>query len=69
MDALENLVLNDPAKPVPPEPANQVEFEQWKLNIKEHKEKVQEYLNFWSGLHNLVFRQCAQALQEHLKSH
>ena len=37
MDARENLVLNDPTNPVPPEPANQVEFELWKLNKKEHK--------------------------------
>ena len=34
--ALEDLVLTDPVKPVPPNPANQVEFELWKLNIKEH---------------------------------
>ena len=36
MEALEDLVLNDRAEPVPPDPTNQVEFELWKLNIKEH---------------------------------
>ena len=35
-EVLEDLVLVDPAEPVPPNPANQVEFELWKLNIKEH---------------------------------
>ena len=61
--------LNDPAEPVPPDPVNQVEFDLWKLNIKEHQQKVEEYSNFWSGLYNLVFGQCTQAMQECLKSH
>ena len=31
--------------------------------------KMQEYMNFHSGLYNLVMGQCTEALKEHLKSH
>ena len=31
--------------------------------------KIQEYMNFCSGLYNLVIGQCTEALKEHLKSH
>ena len=31
--------------------------------------KVQEYMNFRSGLYNLVMGQCTEALKERLKSH
>ena len=31
--------------------------------------KMQEYMNFRSGLYNLVMGQCTEALKEHLKSH
>ena len=31
--------------------------------------KMQEYINFRSGLYNLVMGQCTEALKECLKSH
>jgi hypothetical protein len=41
----------------------------WKLEVKEHRVKEQEYSNFRAGLYNVVFGQCTKALQDKLKSH
>ena len=50
-----NLQLDDPVVPANPDPANQLKFEIWKLDIKEPRVKVQEYSNFRAGLYNVVF--------------
>jgi hypothetical protein len=55
--------------PVTPDPTNPVEFEMWKLEVKEHRIKEQEYSNFRAGLYNVVLGQCTEALQDKLKSH
>jgi hypothetical protein len=52
-----------------PHPVNVLAFEMWKLEIKEHRVKQQEYSNFYAGLYNVVFGQCTEALQDKLKSH
>ena len=56
-------------EPLAPDPGDQVAFEQWKYVYKEYMIKMQEYMNFCSGLNNLVMGQCTEALKEHLKSH
>ena len=67
--AKETLELDDPDEPNDPDPNDQVAFEHWKLNIKDHRTKMQEYANFRASLYSLVFEQCTDAMQERLKSH
>ena len=67
--AVDTLELTDPEEPPAPDPANLIAFERWKYEYKEHKNKVQEYMNFRSGLYNLVMGQCTESLKERLKSH
>jgi hypothetical protein len=55
--------------PVDPDPANQLAVEVWKMELKEHHEKVQHYTNFWASLYNVVLGQCTEVLEERLKSH
>lgn len=67
---MRDLELDDP--PVledPPENNNLVAFKKWKVAIKDHYIKVQEFSNFKAGLYNLVFGQCSEAPQDKLKSH
>ena len=67
--AVNTLIFPDPEEPDAPDPKNHVQFELWKLDTKEHRPKMKEYSNFWSGLYNLVLGQCTEALLEHCKSH
>ena len=68
-EGLENLLLVDPTAPENPPEGNQVAFEIWKMDIKEYREKVKVFSNFWASLYSLVLGQCTDALQERLKSH
>ena len=68
-DGVIKLELNDPDIPANPDPTNQLEFEIWKLDIKEHRIRIQEYSNFRSGLYNVILEQCTEASQDKLKSH
>ena len=68
-EAVKDLELIDPVPPANPDPAQVLQFEVWKLDIKEHRIKAQEYSNFQAGLYNVVFGQCTEALQDRLKSH
>ena len=63
------MILDDPEAPPDPDSTNQLQFEIWKLDIKEHFTKLQEYSNFRAGLYNRVFGQCTESLQDKLKSH
>jgi hypothetical protein len=67
--AVRDLQLVDPIAPADPDPKVALEFELWKLDIREHRVKAQEYSNFKAGLYNVVFGQCTEALQDRLKSH
>jgi hypothetical protein len=69
IQAVEDLNLDNPQAPVDPDPANQLAVEIWKMELKEHREKVQHYENFRAGLYNVVLGQCTEALEERLKSH
>ncbi len=69
MTAIVNLELEDPEQPPNPDPNDQIAFELWKLDIKDHRAKIQEYANFRAGLYNTVFGQCTEGLQAKLKSH
>ena len=64
-----NLELDDPIEPVAPPEDNRVAFEMWRLDLREHKAKVQEYENFRSTLYNLVLGQCTEVMQDRLRSH
>jgi hypothetical protein len=67
--AVRDLDLVAPTAPAAPNPGDQIAFEMWKLDIKEHRVKEQEYSDFRAGLYNVVFGQCTEALQDKLKSH
>jgi hypothetical protein len=69
VQAVEDLVIQDPVAPADPDPANQLAVEVWKMELKEHQEKVQHYANFRAGLYNVMLGQCTEALEERLKSH
>ena len=66
---MDTLDPADPVEPPAPDPGDQVVFEWWKYIYKEYMIKMQEYMNFCSGLYNLVMGQCTEALKECLKSH
>ena len=68
-NAVMTLELDDPVTPPNPDPTNQLQFELWKLDIKEHRTKIQEYSKFRAGLYNVVIGQCTESLQDKLKSH
>jgi phosphoglycerate-specific signal transduction histidine kinase len=38
----------------------------WRLELRDHRAKAQEYENFRAGLYDVVFGQCTEALQEKL---
>jgi hypothetical protein len=64
VQAVKDLVIQDPVAPADPDPANQLAVEVWKMELKEHQEKVQHYANFRAGLYNVVLGQCTEALEE-----
>ena len=66
---MDTLDLTNPVEPPAPDPANLVAFERWKYVNKEYMTKMQEYMNFCSGLYNIVMGQCTEVLKEHLKYH
>lgn len=68
MMAVCDLYLADPTRPTDPDPTNVLQVELWRLAIKEHQLKVQEFKNFQAGLYNVVLGQCTEALQDMLKS-
>lgn len=55
--------------PANPDVDDAIEFEMWKLDIKEFRAKEQACTDFKSGLYNVVMGQCTDALQDWLKSH
>jgi hypothetical protein len=69
VQAVEDLDIQDPVAPADPDPANQLAVVVWKMELKEHRDKVQHYANFRAGLYNVVLGQCTEALEERLKSH
>jgi hypothetical protein len=69
MQAVRDLELVTPTAPTAPNAADLLAFELWKLDVREHRLKTQEYDNFHAGLYNVVFGQCTEALQDKLKSH
>ena len=66
---VQTLTLANPVKLTAPDPASQVQFKMWKLDIKDHQLKVQEFENFRAGLYTLVMGQCMEAMQDQLQSH
>jgi hypothetical protein len=61
---VEDLTIDDPMAPMDTDPANQLTVEVWKMELKEHHEKVQHYANFQAGLYNIMLGQCTEALEE-----
>jgi hypothetical protein len=62
--AVKDLELNDPTPPDDPSPADVLALERWRVKIKEHSIKEQEFKNFRAGLYNL--HQGARALEYRL---
>ena len=69
VQAVEDLELTDPNPPVAPDATDPLAVEIWKLEIKEHREKIMQYANFWAGLYNIILGQSTEALEDRLKSH
>ena len=67
--AVETLELTDPEEPAAPDPANLIAFERWKYEYKEHKNKLQEYTNFRSGLYNLIMGLTERAFEVSRRLH
>ena len=55
--------------PPNPDPANVLALELWKLNRKEHEEKVRAWREFRSRLCHVVLGQCTLSLQEEIRAH
>ena len=69
IEAVRTLELVDPAEPANPSPDDVVAFEKWKLAIKRHEAKVEEYADFRAFLYSTVMGQCTETMQSRLKSH
>ncbi len=54
VQVVEDLTIDNPMAPADPDPVNQLAVEVWKMELKEHREKVQHYTNFRAGLYNVV---------------
>ena len=67
--AIEETTLDDPVAPPNPDPANMLDLELWKLNRKEHEEKVRAWREFHSQLYHVVLGQCTLSLQEEICAH
>ena len=65
-EAIRTLVLTDPTVPDAPDPTDIAEFEVWRLDIRDHCAKAQEYVNFQAGLYTLVLGQCSEAMEDRL---
>jgi hypothetical protein len=68
-EAVRTLVLDDPIELGAPDPTDVAEFEVWKLDIRDHRAKAQEYENFRAGFYTLVLGQCSEAMEDRLRSH
>ena len=66
---MEDLELTDPNPPAAPDATDPLAVEIWKLEIKEHRDKIMQYANFRAGLYNVVLGQSTEALEDRLKSH
>jgi hypothetical protein len=64
IQAVEDLNPDNPQVPVNPDWANQLAVKIWKMELKEHREKVKHYENFRAGLYNVILGQCTEALEE-----
>jgi hypothetical protein len=64
IQAVEDLNLDNPQAPINLDLGNQLVVEIWKMELKEHQEKVQHYENFQAGLYNIILGQCTEALEE-----
>ena len=65
-EAIRTLTLTDPTVPDAPDPTDVAEFEVWKLDIRYHRAKAQEYVNFQAGFYTLVLGQCSEAMEDRL---
>jgi hypothetical protein len=61
VQAVEDLVIQDPVAPTDPDPANQLVVEVWKMELKEHQEKVQHSATFKQACTTL----CWDSAQRH----
>ena len=68
-NSVATLELTDPVRPANPDPGDQIAFEEWKLDIKDYRDKLKECANFRAGLYNTVLGQCTDGLHVKLKSH
>ena len=62
------LTLADPVEPAAPDPTNLAQFKMWKLDIKDHCLKLQEFQTFRTSSYSLVMGQCTEAMQDWLQS-
>jgi hypothetical protein len=46
VQVVKDLDIQDPVAPADPNPANQLAVKVWKMELKEHRDKVQHYANF-----------------------
>ena len=67
MEGFNTLALGDPTPPTRPADGNMVDFELWKLDVKDYRTKIQEFANFRADLYSLVLDQCTKSLQEQFK--
>jgi hypothetical protein len=67
--AVEELKLDDPEAPSTPSVTDAIALELWKLDIRQYRATLEDYVNFRGGLYNTVLGQCTDALEERLRSH
>ncbi len=69
IQAVWDIALADLEPQDDPQQSDNIGFELWKLENKDHQTKVQEYSNFRAGLYNVVLGQCTEGLHDNFKSH
>jgi hypothetical protein len=68
-ESVKRLELVIPTAHNDPDTTNLLEFEVWKLSIKEFAHQTKVFNDFKAGLYNLILGQCTDALEDKLKSH
>ena len=69
MSAVQNLQMPTLNPPANPDPTNLLEFELWKIDIREHRKRERVREDFLVNLYNVILGQCTESLRDRLTSH
>ena len=72
IQGIKEVKLNPPTKPATltgNDAKDKFKFEEWKADNKEYREKAKIFEDFKAQLFLVIFGQCTDAMQDHIRSH